>query len=67
MIAAHPDLLGIGLYESTAVVVQGDQFEIIGDGKVAITDGNSYEGKPYYLLNVGEKFDLKKRTKPKDH
>ena len=63
VIAAHPDLLGIGLYESTAIVVQGDTFEIIGDGKVAITDGKQHEAKPYYFLNVGEKFDLKKRKK----
>jgi cyanophycinase len=63
VITAHPDLLGIGLYESTAIVVQGDKFEIIGDGKVAITDGKQRESKPYYFLNVGEKFDLKKRKK----
>ena len=63
VISAHPDLLGIGLYESTAIVVQGDNFEIIGDGKVAITDGKQHEAKPYYFLNVGEKFDLKKRKK----
>ncbi len=63
VITAHPDLLGIGLYESTAIVVQGDTFEIIGDGKIAITDGKQHESKPYYFLNVGEKFDLKKRKK----
>ncbi|MBS1809492.1 MAG: cyanophycinase [Acidobacteria bacterium] len=63
VITAHPDLLGIGLYESTAIVVQGDQFEVIGDGKVAITDGKQYDGKPYYFLDAGEKFDLKKRRK----
>ena len=63
VITAHPDLLGIGLYESTAIVVQGDKFEIIGDGKVAITDGKQRESKPYYFLNIGDKFDLKKRKK----
>jgi len=61
VIAAHPELLGIGLYESTAIVVRGDQFEVIGEGKVAITDGKQHAGKPYYLLNVGQRFDLKKR------
>ncbi len=63
VVTAHPELLGIGLYESTAIVVQGDNFEIIGDGKVAITDGKQHDAKPYYFLNVGEKFDLKKRKK----
>ena len=63
VIAAHPDLLGIGLYESTAIVVQGDQFEVIGDGKVAITDGKEHGGLSYYLLGVSDRFDLRKRAK----
>ena len=63
VIAAHPDLLGVGLYESTAIVVQGDKFEVIGDGKVAITDGKEHYGKKYYLLSAGERFDLRTRGK----
>jgi cyanophycinase len=63
VIAAHPELLGIGLYESTAIVVQGDSFEVIGDGKVAITDGKEHDGRKYYLLSVGDRFDLKARAK----
>ncbi len=63
VITAHPELLGIGLYESTAVVVQGDRFEVVGDGKVAITDGKDHDGRPFYLLSAGDKFDLKKRAK----
>jgi len=61
VIAAHPELLGIGLYESTAIVAQGDRFEVIGDGKVAITDGKERDGKRHYLLSAGERFDLRKR------
>ncbi|HKQ72857.1 MAG TPA: hypothetical protein VJ810_03955 [Blastocatellia bacterium] len=53
----------IGLYESTAIVAQGDKFEVIGDGKVAIIDGKEREGKKYYLLSTGERFDLKTRAK----
>ncbi len=63
VIAAHPELLGIGLYESTAIVVQGDKFEVIGDGKVAITDGKERDGQKYYLLSVGARFDLKARAR----
>jgi cyanophycinase len=63
VITAHPELLGVGLYESTAMVVRGNQFDIIGDGQVAITDGKDYDGKSYYLLAPGERFDLKKRQK----
>ena len=63
VITAHPDLLGIGIDESTAIVVQGDQFEVIGAGQVAITDGKNHEGRSYYFLSPGERFDLKKRGK----
>ncbi|NOT64058.1 MAG: cyanophycinase [Acidobacteria bacterium] len=63
VITAHPELLGVGLYESTAMVVHGNQFDIIGEGQVAITDGKDYDGKSYYLLAPGERFDLKKRQK----
>ncbi len=63
VIAAHPELLGVGIYESTAIIAQGDRFEVIGDGKVAITDGKDYGGKKYYLLSAGERFDLKARAK----
>lgn len=63
VITARPDLLGIGLYESTAIIVVGNRFEVIGDGKVAITDGKDHGGNPYYLLSAGERFDLRKRAK----
>jgi cyanophycinase len=64
VIDRHPELLGIGLDESTAIVVQGDRFEVIGKSKVAIYDPKR---KPaggadrYYFLSPGARFDLKKR------
>ncbi len=36
---AHPELLGIGLDENTAIVVHGDEFEVIGQSFVAVYDG----------------------------
>lgn len=63
VIAAKPELLGIGIPESTAIVVIGDTFSVIGKSSVAITDGKERDGKPYYFLNVGDRFDLKKREK----
>ncbi|MGE0884365.1 MAG: cyanophycinase [Blastocatellales bacterium] len=63
VIAAHPELLGIGIDESTAIVVQGDRFEVIGAGQVAITDGKNHNGQGYYFLSPGERFDLLKRTR----
>jgi cyanophycinase len=63
VIAAHPELLGIGVDESTAVVVEGDRFEVIGRGVVGISDGRDHDGKPYYFLAPGERFDLKTRRR----
>jgi hypothetical protein len=44
-------------------VAHGNEFEVIGDGKVAITDGKERDGKKYYLLSAGEQFNLKTRAK----
>jgi cyanophycinase len=63
VIAAHPELLGLGLEESTAIVVRGAKLEVIGPGRVAVTDGKDHNGKPYYYLSAGERFDLKRRAK----
>ena len=54
VIEKHPELLGIGLDESTAIVVQGQQFEVIGASKSAIHDGR----KKYFFMGPGEKYDL---------
>jgi cyanophycinase len=61
VIATHPELLGIGLDESTAIVVAGDQFEVIGAGQVAITDGKEHDGRSYYFLSPGARFSLRTR------
>ncbi len=63
VIHAHPQLLGIGIDERTAIVVHGDHFEVIGPSKVAITDGRDHDGQPYYLLTAGDHFNLKKWVK----
>lgn len=63
VIAAYPDLLGIGLDENTAIVVQGDGFEVMGQGYVAIYDGTATidSGGDFYLLAPGDRFDLASR------
>jgi len=66
VVEKHPELLGLGIDESTAIVVQGDQFEVIGDGEVVISDPRRprVEGEdPWYFLKPGDRFDLKARTK----
>jgi cyanophycinase len=60
VISAHPKLLGIGIDEGTAIVVQGTNFEVIGNSYVAIYDKeymNSTGGK-FYFLSPGDKFNL---------
>jgi cyanophycinase len=63
VIDAHPDLLGLGIDESTAVVVQGDRFEVVGRSKVAIYDGQPHGDRRYYFLEPGDRFDLAGRRR----
>ncbi|MDT8340800.1 MAG: cyanophycinase [Longimicrobiales bacterium] len=64
VIEAHPDLLGIGLDENTAIVVQGDQAEVMGQGYVAIYDRGAGidTGGAFYFLAPGDRFDLAERA-----
>jgi len=67
VVTKHPDLLGIGLDESTAIIVRGQEFEVVGASKIAIHDGRLVAGerqqrnaKKYYFMGPGEKYDLTK-------
>jgi cyanophycinase len=64
VVAAYPGLLGIGVDAGTAVVVHGNQFEVIGGprARVTITDGQQHDDKPYYFLKRGDRFDLARRV-----
>jgi cyanophycinase len=57
VVRAHPELLGIGIDERTAIVVHGDRFEVVGASRVAIYEA----GKPYCFLAPGDRFDLAAR------
>jgi cyanophycinase len=63
VIDKHPTVLGIGIDENTAVVVQGDRFDVIGQGYVAIYDGKNVipPAGRFYFLAPGDRFDLVKR------
>lgn len=66
VVTKRPELLGIGIDENTAIVVQQDQFEVIGASQVIITDPRrtvSDDGQPYYFLSVGDRFDLARRER----
>ena len=63
VIEAHPELLGIGLDEDTAIVVRGDTFEVTGNGYVAIYDSANVvgDGWRFYFLAPGDRYDLSTR------
>jgi cyanophycinase len=62
VIDTYPNLLGIGLDEKAALVVQGDVFEVIGEGRVAIYDNKKHGSNWYYWLKPGDRFNLLTRT-----
>ena len=62
------DLLGIGIDEDTAIVVQGDRFEVIGkqNGPVLVYDPKKWtartpNNKKWVTLRTGASYDLKRR------
>ncbi|MEM9326376.1 MAG: cyanophycinase [Bacteroidota bacterium] len=69
----RPELLGVGLDESTAMVVQGNEFEVLGESYVLVYDGNFWSregsdlkklpdsGQLFYFLREGDRYDLMKR------
>ena len=63
VIEAHPDLLGIGLDENTAILVRGDEFEVIGQSYVAIYDHKKKvdSGGLFYFLRPGDRYNLATR------
>jgi cyanophycinase len=61
VISKHPNVLGIGIDQSAAIVVHGDSFFVVG-GQVVIHDGKKHDGAPYYFLSSGQAFNLKTRS-----
>lgn len=72
LVAEHPDLLGIGIDESTAIIVNPDQtIEVIGEQNVVVYDATEAKmtilpsqriggfGIIMHLLKPGDRFDLK--------
>ncbi len=68
VIEAHPELLGIGLEEDTAIVVSGDRFEVIGSSVVVIYDNTTMtdSGGKFYFMKPGDRYNLATReaTRP---
>lgn len=63
VLEVHPHLLGIGIDEGTAIVVQGDRFEVVGASKVAVYPGPAADdGAGYFFLSPGQRFNLRTRA-----
>ena len=69
----HPELLGIGIDEYTAILVKNNRLRVLGPSYVAIYDGtiwseekdSVYEAQDgervFYLLRNGQEYDIEKR------
>jgi len=76
-VAHSPRVLGVGIDEDTAIMVRGDDFEVLGSGAVYVLDGagvtrsNIAEGRAeqtlslydmrVHVLSAGDGFDLASR------
>lgn len=64
VIEKFPNLLGIGLSEGTAIIVNGDSFEVMGKWKVSVHDNTRPHQpweKSYFVLSPGDVYDMKTR------
>jgi cyanophycinase len=63
VLAAHPDLLGISIDEDTAIVVEGDRFDVIGQSYALVYSTQTVAGKSgqFYFMGAGDRFDMKTR------
>ncbi len=64
LMAKHPQLLGIGLDEATAIIVKKSNAKVVGRGKVHFYDRNLpvYPDRPDYVaLPAGSEYELSER------
>jgi cyanophycinase len=66
-VAHYPQDIGLGIDEDTAILIEGDKFEVFGEGAVTVVDGGamSFNNLPY--VGDGESlalFDVKVHVLP---
>jgi cyanophycinase len=63
LLPRHPELLGISIDESTALIVRGDTGTVLGRSKVFFSGARiaTDAGKPFVTLRSGDAFDLGSR------
>ncbi len=74
ILSNRPELLGIGIDESTAIIVKGDVFEVVGESYVVVYDksfwsreGSDLKNLPnennlFYYLRDGDKYNMRERV-----
>jgi cyanophycinase len=71
----HPAVLGLGIDEDTAIIVKGDEFEVVGQGAITVVDESTatynnlgkllkdeaiaLSGVKLHILPHGYRFNLK--------
>jgi cyanophycinase len=58
IVAENPEIIGIGIPEHTAVVITGDQLEVVGSGDVVVADGRVHDAQPLTLVHPGARLIL---------
>jgi cyanophycinase len=63
VIDKYPDMLCIGLDEDTAIVIEGDEFSVIGRSYAVIYNTKAVAGASgrFYFMGAGDRFDMKER------
>ena len=62
----HPELIGIGIDESTALIVQGSTIEVVGQHQVTVFDHDATHTTPtedYAILKTGERYDFRRHRR----
>ncbi len=62
----HPELIGIGIDESTALIVQGSTMQVVGQHQVTVFDHDAAHkaaNEDYAILKSGESYDFRQRRR----
>jgi cyanophycinase len=75
VVLEHPELVGVGIDESTAIIVRSGVFDVMGSGSVVVYDathatairtdarGNlSAHGLTMHVLEAGDSYDMNAHT-----
>ena len=63
---AHPELIGLGVDESTALIVRGSTMQVLGQHQVTVFDRQSdatAETPEFAVLKSGERYDLRQHRR----